>query len=248
MKTKTLLRLALFISITATMVSCGPSENKNASSSSADSTAEIIVVKPTTLDTAECFIKRFLTETDYLVPSAWLFETGIKNMIDNVPDLVGIKFYAAINSERNVNEDSLTLVMIPVVKDNLNLKSDYLMDNYVYEFSDLCPPRCSISQSAINVSPRPKDNSFSVPRSWYFGKDKLDKFFKNNNYSVRLYQYIHDGILDLKMVSVQYVNDTTYNDVVNGNYIAADEICTNSNNNCDNNSRLYNATNCTFKK
>ncbi len=245
METKNFFKIALFISITATMVSCGKFGNKQTNSSNEDSTAKVMLVRPTTLDTAECFITRFLNENKYYVPSAWLFETGIKQMIDGIPNLVGIKFYAAINSERKFNEDSLTLVMIPVIGSGPgNSKTDYLSDNYVYEFSDLCPPRCSAAP-AIVVVPTQKDSSFIVPRSWYFGKKKIQSLMKNSNgeFAVRLYQYIHEGTLDLKMVPVVYVNDTTFNDIIKGNYISADEICLGGNY-CDASSRLYNATKC----
>ena len=86
MKLKIMFKMTLFISATAFMFSCGPSESKKASSSSEDSTTKAIVVKKTPLDTAICFINRFKNENEYFIPSAWLFEKGIKNMIDSIVD------------------------------------------------------------------------------------------------------------------------------------------------------------------
>ncbi len=243
MRTKNLLKIALFISIFATMFSCGQSGNKKDSFSIKDSVAKSII-RPTTLDTAECFIARFLNENKYYVPSAWLFETGVKRMFDEIPNLVGIKFYAAINSGRPFNKDSLTLVMIPVVEENPgDLKTDFLDERYVYEFSDLCPPRCS-TQPIINVEPKQKDSSFTVARSWYFGKDKFQVLMKNTNgeFAIRLYQYIHDKTLDLKIVPVVKVNNN-YQDENTWIIQQADEICLGGNN-CDATSRLYKATKC----
>lgn len=244
MKLKIMFKMTLFISATAFMFSCGPSESKKASSSIEDSTAKAIVVKKTPLDTAICFINRFKNENEYFIPSAWLFEKGIKNMIDSIDNLKGIKFYAAINNNRNSNEDTLTLVMIPVISNAIGNKIDYINDNYFYEFSDLCPPKCS-EVTVVKVEPISSNTGIQVGDSWYFSIDKFKTIFnqyKNVN-GVRLYRFTDNDKLNLKMVPVVFKNDTTYNDIKLNYEIIADEICIGGNN-CDETSVLYNPTNC----
>ncbi|MFA9214163.1 MAG: hypothetical protein ACEQSR_10010 [Candidatus Methylacidiphilales bacterium] len=248
MKKGNVLKIVVLVLINCVLFSCGPGSNNNTNTAQQDSLREdsmdkVALLKPIKLDTAICFINRFKGESNYLIPSGWLFETGIKNMIDNISNLKGIKFYAAINKNSPINEDTLTLVMIPVINNSTGAREDYIDETYFYEFSDMCPPRCS-ANPAIDGNFISKDKSFTVGRSWYFSKQKFVDILDSDAdvVGVRLYHHINGKNLDLKMVPVVF-DGTNYNDKATPIYNQADEIC-NGGTNCDVNSVLYKALQC----
>jgi hypothetical protein len=243
MKSKNLFKSAILVSATAVLFSCGQSGNNQTNNSAESEAAKGIVVKQIRLDTATCFINRFKNENEYLIPSGWLFEKGIKSMMGNISDLKGIRFYAAINKNVDLNKDTLTLVMVPVVNNAIGNKIDYIDETYFYEFSDLCPPSCS-EVTYVQVEEMTDNKNIIVGNSWYFSIDKFEKMFADHNVEgVRLYRFVKNNILNLRAVPVTKKNDTTYNDIELGYDVIADEICSGTNN-CDTTSPLYNVTNC----
>lgn len=193
------------------------------------------------LDLGKRFIQRFKQwneSTPYQIPTAWLFEKGIKEQL-SINGVDGIRFYSAINNTIGSGlEDKLTLIMVPV-KINLstNIKED-LYNQELYEFSDLCPPKCSVNPS-VNGTFINKYNDLIVPRSWYFSRTYFENIFAANPQSegIRLYRDTINDVLILNIVPIT-LSSTDYNDLPLPQYNNVGLICTDGEN-CDLESELY---------
>lgn len=193
------------------------------------------------------FITRFKNEQDYLVPSGWLFENGIKNQLDNdsTNSIVGFRFYAAIKNTEEHDADSLTLVLVAVrLNENNNMKVDWISKpDGLYEFSDLCPKLCNDNYDpTISTFQKSAKADVIVPRSWYFSRKHFDNIFglDTSIVGIRLYQEVIDNTLHIGYVPVARQGDKRVDYWPHTQKIFQDEICQNGMF-CDTSSILYNA-------
>lgn len=200
-------------------------------------------VQPISKAEAICFIKRLKEEDNYLIPTAWLFENGIKQML-SIPNLSGIRFYSAINNKLDHNDDKLTLIMVPVQIDANGVYKD-LEDKEIYEFSDMCPYICNAD--TMGTFTFKSDIGLQIPRAWYIPRNYFDDIINSNPTTivgVRIYQYELNGILDLKFVPV-INNKGTYTDLNDPIIEGVSLYCFDDNSpTCDVSSSLYLAENC----
>lgn len=192
---------------------------------------------------AKCFIKRLKEEDNYLIPTAWLFEDGIIQML-SIPNLSGIRFYSAINNAQDPNDDKLTLIMVPVQIDGNGVYKD-LENEVIYEFSDMCPYICNAG--TMGTFAYKSQIGVQIPRAWYIPRIYFDAIINSNPTTivgVRIYQYKLNGVLDFKFVPVIKENGT-YTDLHGPIIQGVSLFCFDDNSpTCDISSSLYLAKNC----
>jgi len=191
------------------------------------------------------FVKKFKDgnngNPNYKIPTGWLFEKGIIESLE-ITNVTGISFYSAIDKDKQPDENNkypLTFIMVPVIINNKGVLRD-LTDETMYEFSQLCPTVCSVGVPGNYVL---KDNSFTVPSSFYFSRSIFEQIFEQHPSSkgIRLYRNIIANKLELGIAPVEDVAPN-YNDLTLPIYTNVIGICDDSNQNfCDLTSILYNA-------
>jgi len=174
------------------------------------------------------------------IPSAWLFERGVKESF-NIQGVVGIKFYSAINADMYAGAyGALTFILVPVISNQAGELVD-LVDNNLFEFSQLCPDVCNID---INGTAFPgfyidKAIPFVIPKSFYFPKSFFDEMPNQDTLGVRLYSITDNNRLELRITPVEFIAPN-YRDLVtpvySENYLVCQEGSTTH---CDTNSSLY---------
>lgn len=205
--------------------------------------------EPISTNNAECFIKRFVSESDYYIPEEWLFE---KEAFDTLITLnpsneSGIRFYSAINKDRATNEDTLTLVMVSTVLDNGSGIHEDDVNYKSYEFSQICPKICSKNYQPIGCFKKSSDlyKNVTVPRSWFFTKENFISIFDDPTIKgLRLRQYVDkNNVLNMILIPVTY-EDGYYNNQYGQSISGAAVVCQSGGSNCDQNSVYYKAATC----
>ena len=123
-------------------------------------------LSPIANDRAITFIEKFVKEknepSNFQIPSAWLYERGIKESIERAATsgMMGLRFYSAIDVEKYPTEPGkLTFIMVPAMVNDKGVFED-LSNEVVYEFSQICPDMCSIGVTGNFIE---FDGSFTVP-------------------------------------------------------------------------------------
>jgi hypothetical protein len=187
----------ILIIISLLIVSCNSSHNPGR------------VGSPIEIDTAVLFRKNYFRyvetgDTNYHIPTAFMFELEEFAALLNMKKVNKIRFYPAINTHHDEDPDSLTLIMVPVSTGSG--KDDF--SACIYEFCQICPPTCS--NSGVYPCPTASDSSLKMPMSWCLTTSVISDIIKvaesivgaGNVYGIRIYQIPNDkNEMDFRLVA-----------------------------------------------
>lgn len=181
---------------------------------------------------------------DYHIPAAFMFDISTFNEFFQQMDGIGaIRFYPAINTHGNNEDDSLTLIMVPV---NAGNQQDNFT-GYLFEFAKSCPTFCNCSGSGSYTAPTEASLNYIIPTSWCITKQTIEDVIAAGEQSgtvdgIRFYtEKKSDGTMELAPIATRF-NGTYFEDIGELPLPNATEPCIEGDGCCDPESILYHPT------
>lgn len=181
---------------------------------------------------------------EYHIPEALMFETEEFQALFAMQGIDKIRLYPAINTHNNPDDDTLTLIMVPV---NASNNTDNF-SGYLFEYAKPCPSNCTTPSAVPVQAPTEEVLGLNIPKNWCVARSVIKDVMtaaeqqvgEGNVYGIRFYWYNNDaGIMDLELKPTTKDRDGLVINIEGLSYKGVTEICVNGEGCCDTKSRLY---------